>query len=79
MWSRATRVRGRLATVLVCGGLLVGSAAAQSRDEEKGPFREPGITYMEHSKPYVQWLAGALIIGACLMIAFKNPHRSHLD
>jgi len=79
MRSRVARVRRWLAATLICGSVLAAPAGAQSGEEEKGPFREPGITYMEYSKPYIQWLAGALIIGACLLIAFKNPHRSHLD
>ncbi len=43
------------------------------------PFTEPGVTYREFQKPYIPWLAGTLIIAACLLVAFKNPHRSHLD
>lgn len=47
--------------------------------EDDGPFREPGIDYAPTQKPYVAWLAGSVIIVAFLLIAFKNPHRSHMD
>jgi hypothetical protein len=54
-------------------------ARAADDDAKNKPFREPGIEYIEHRGAYIQWLAGALIIAACLFVAFKNPHRSHLD
>lgn len=61
--------------------LLAAPAAAQygDEDEDTGPFREPGISYKTDAKPYVPWIAGTLIILACLLVAFKNPHRTHLD
>jgi hypothetical protein len=74
-WLRP--VRAWLATFLIVF-ILAAPALAQD-DDEKKPFREPGIRYLEHRKPYVEWLAGSVIIIACLLIAFKNPHRSHLD
>lgn len=53
--------------------------AAPVRAEDEKPFQEPGIAFAEREKPYIQWLAGILIVAACLLIAFKNPHRTHLD
>lgn len=59
--------------------LLLAVAPARAQDDDGAPFREPGISYMQYQKPYLPWVAGTLIIVACLFIAFKNPHRSHLD
>jgi hypothetical protein len=58
--------------------LLVAPARAQE-SEDTGPWREPGINYAEQSKPYIPWLIGALFVVGTLVLAFKNPHRSHLD
>lgn len=52
--------------------------AARAQDEEK-PYREPGLLLMEQRKPYIEWIAGTLIVLACLLVAMKNPRRSHLD
>lgn len=50
-------------------------------EEDKGPFQEPGISYRMRSskKAYLDWLAGTLLVAFCVVPAFKNPHRSHLD
>jgi hypothetical protein len=70
----------RLAAGLLTLILLVAPARAQSNDDEDtGPFQEPGIVYREDTRPYIPWLAASLLIAAVLLIAFKNPHRSHLD
>jgi len=63
--------------VLVVLVATLGVAPAQAQDE--GPFREPGISYLEEKGPYIEWGFGALIVIACLLIAFKNPHRTHMD
>lgn len=52
---------------------------APVRAQDGAPFREPGISYLEEKGPYIEWGFGALIVIACLLIAFKNPHRSHMD
>ena len=60
-------------------GLSLMAVPARAEEEDTGPFHEPGITYRTVQKPYLQWLAGSLLIAACLVVAFKNPHRSHMD
>lgn len=69
----------RLAVVAVTSILFFSPASFGQEEEAKGPFREPGITYREVQKPLLAWVAGMLIVVACLLVAAKNPHRSHLD
>ena len=73
--------RFRFLTWLLSAVLLLGVSAApvRAQDEEDKPLRETGIHYLDNSKPYVEWLAGTLIIVVCLLVMFKNPHRTHLD
>jgi len=64
---------------VVLAALLAVPARAANDDEEEKVFREPGIQYVEEGRPYIQWISAVLMAAACLFIAFKNPHRSHLD
>ncbi len=66
----------RIAAVWVLG---LGLLAAPARAEDPKPFQEPGIVYADPGGLYIQWLAGALFIAAVVLIAIKNPHRSHMD
>ncbi|MBK9120198.1 MAG: hypothetical protein IPM18_11440 [Phycisphaerales bacterium] len=50
-----------------------------AQSDEKPKFREPNVTFLPTQSQYIQWLAGTLIIAGVLAIAFKNPHRTHLD
>lgn len=77
MRSRLSRW-ARLGVVVVTVLALLPMPARAQEKEEK-PFEEPGITLMQRSDPYIQWIAGTVIIAACLFVAFKNPHRTHLD
>lgn len=77
-WRRTRRVRRWAAILALCLGVLAAPVRAQE-EEDTGPFREPGIAYKESRRPYIQWLAGSLIIIACLLAGAKNPHRTHLD
>ena len=62
-------------TVLV---LFCVPARAAEEPADK-PFEESGISYVTRRETYIEWIAGTLIILACLFVAFKNPHRTHLD
>ncbi|MBK8915310.1 MAG: hypothetical protein IPM64_12060 [Phycisphaerales bacterium] len=68
----------RFGTALVAGFVAsFGCALALGQDEK--PWTEPGLTYLETSRPYAQWGLALLFLVACALIGFKNPHRSHLD
>ncbi len=75
-WFGLSRL-GVVGVVLV--SLLAGSPVVRAQDQEEKPYHEPGIIFIEDRKPYIEWIAGTLIILVCLLVAFKNPHRSHLD
>jgi len=60
-------------------GLALLAVPVEARAEDEKPFEEPGIVYLPRQEPYIQWLAGGLIVVACLAVAFKNPHRTHFD
>jgi len=65
-----------LVAVLWTVGLLAGTGLAPHpayarRAEQKEP-------QLKKSKPVVEWVLGALFLAGSLVVAFKNPRRSHL-
>lgn len=78
MRERLRKWARRAVPVVVLLSLGLPRATAQEGEQEK-PFQEPGITYRETQKPYIQWAVGTFLILAVLAVAFKNPHRTHLD
>jgi hypothetical protein len=72
--ARPRWLRKLLATTLALA--MVAPAMAQSREEDK-PFYD--VSVKEHAKPYIQWTVAVLFMAGVLLIAAKNPHRSHLD
>jgi len=67
----------RLAALsMTCLCLLAAPAWAKEEGERQPPYDVPGI---EHHKIWVPWIFAFLFAGACIAIAFKNPHRTHLD
>jgi hypothetical protein len=59
--------------------LVLFCVPARAEEQAEKPFEEPGISYVTRRDAYIEWIAGTLIILACLFVAFKNPHRTHLD
>jgi hypothetical protein len=53
------------------------AAPALAQDEEEKPWNY--VPVLDAEKQIFQWIAAVLFIVACVAIAFKNPHRSHLD
>lgn len=51
--------------------------AQKSGDEEPlPPFDVPGLS---RTRQWVPWVIAFLFAGVTIAIAFKNPHRSHLN
>jgi len=74
-WSQTL---ARLGVVVVTVlALCAGPVSAQDKDETI--WREPGISYLPERSPYIEWIAATVMIIGCLLAAFKNPHRTHLD
>jgi hypothetical protein len=73
---RFARLRVGLATLLL---ILMLAIPARAADDEKAPFREPGIRYLPEGSPAITWVIATVLIAGTLFIAFKNPHRSHMD
>ena len=71
----------RLARLAIAATTMLSLFAvpAPAQEKEEKPFEEPGISYLQRRDPYIEWIAGVLIVVACLAVAFKNPHRTHLD
>jgi hypothetical protein len=76
---RVRRHRMARLGVLAVVFLALVAVPARAADTPERPFEEPGITFLAYHDPYMEWLAGAVIIVACLIVAFKNPHRTHMD
>jgi hypothetical protein len=76
MFARILRKLNLHATTLLV--FLLTAVPALAQEEEK-PWVEPGLNMLDAEKPWAQWLLGFFFIVACAAIAFKNPHRSHLD
>ncbi len=69
----------RFALAALTALALLACPARAAEEPADKPFEEPGISYLERRDPYVEWIAGALLAAACVFVAFKNPHRTHLD
>ena len=54
-----------------------GPALAQNDDKADEPWLD--VPNLEWKKPWLQWVVGLAFAATCLGLAFKNPHRSHLD
>jgi len=84
LWSIKMRLM-RTTVFRAISTLVLGLAlfASPVQAEDEGPFHEPGISYKHEddygSKLYIDYACAAAIIVACLIVAAKNPHRSHLD
>ena len=67
-----------LALVLI---LMYVSAPVLAQQDDDGPYREEGLQYLPKNKarPWINWGFGIAFMVGCLILAFKNPHRSHLD
>lgn len=76
--SRTVRALSKVLVIGLTALAAVAPAAAQPKDDEEKlpPFDVRGLTA---SKQWLPWVIAFLFVGATVGIAFKNPHRSHLD
>lgn len=73
--SRAA-LRGFL-TIAVVAWSTAAPVMAQKKDEELlPPYDVSGLT---HEKQWIPWVFAFLFLALASAIAFKNPHRTHLD
>jgi hypothetical protein len=56
--------------------LLLAVPGQAATDEKLPPYDVVGL---KHSRQWVPWIAAFLFLAAGVAIAFKNPHRTHLD
>jgi hypothetical protein len=67
-----------LLSVLMLGVLWVPPVFGQDDDE----FWVPGLGGNQHlppETPWKQWIAAVLFAVGIILLAFKNPRRTHLD
>lgn len=57
-------------------GTLASPAAAQDKQEVLPPY---DVTGLPHEKQWIPWVFAFLFLAGAAAIAFKNPHRTHLD
>lgn len=73
------RWRNRLLIAAATVLLATAPASAQRRSDDAEKLPPYDVDGLEHRKQWVPWVAAFLLAGAVVAIAFKNPHRSHLD
>jgi hypothetical protein len=56
--------------------LACSTAAPAETEEPQPPWDVPA---MKQTKVWVPWVVAFLFAAGCVLVAFKNPHRSHLD
>lgn len=75
MRSNRRWLRWGLAAVV---GLSAFAAPAYgAKDDEKLPPYD--VQGLDNQRIWVPWIFAFLFAAGCVMIAFKNPHRSHLN
>jgi hypothetical protein len=52
------------------------AALGADKDKDKPWYDVPAL---ESKRAWVPWIAAFLFTAGCALIAFKNPHRTHLD
>lgn len=67
----------RLGLVLAVVLVQFAPATLAADDDKDKPWLD--VPALEWKKPVFQWLFGSGFVALCLGIAFKNPHRTHLD
>ncbi len=76
---RFCRVRTWLFVGAMSVCVLASPTALADDDDDDRAKNWAEVSLLERKKPLYQWLAGCVFIVGCLAVAFKHPHRSHLD
>ncbi len=71
--------RGRRAAAAGLGLFFAASPAWSQSKKEENPQPPWDVAPMPRERPWVQWVFAFLFIAGVTAMAFKNPHRSHLD
>lgn len=73
-----SRIRKSLRVAVLGLTLLfaVSPSLAQKKEQTEGPW---DVSPMEEGYRWVPWVFAFLFAAGCLGMAFKNPHRTHLD
>jgi hypothetical protein len=66
--------RGAALGALTAMGILGGKVSTVLAQ-----FQEQGPPQLPDKPPTWAWVIGGLFLAACLVVAFKNPKRSHLN
>ena len=72
MFSSSNRALRRIAALA-----LVLCAAVPALADDAGPYYD--VPVQELQSPYIQWIFLALFTVLTMLVAFKNPHRTHMD
>ena len=59
--------------------LAIFAAPAFAQQNEDDDLRWYDVPALEQKRIWIPWVAAFLFTAGCVLIAFKNPHRTHLD
>ena len=59
--------------------LAIFAAPAFAQQNEDDDLRWYDVPTLEQKRVWIPWVAAFLFAAGCVFIAFKNPHRTHLD
>lgn len=76
--KRRHRRKRRLAVALTLLLAMFATPAFAQQDEDED-LRWYDVPALEQKRIWIPWVAAFLFTAGCVLIAFKNPHRTHLD
>ena len=68
--------RSALALTLLLAMFATPAFAQRDKDEDLRWYDVPAL---EQKRIWIPWVTAFLFTAGCMLIAFKNPHRTHLD
>ncbi len=76
--KRRHRPKRRLALALTLL-LAIFAAPAFGQQDKDEDLRWYDVPALDQKRVWIPWIAAFLFTAGCVLIAFKNPHRTHLD